>query len=111
VRVYRLGYLVQREIKKGPDQASDWEKVHVELDGLKILGLLKPGSSTRVLFGARLNSVDREERGLWSVRFQPDSGVFLTDSRLVELTCPPPDDERTLRKLLEDQAIWATTMP
>jgi hypothetical protein len=97
---YRLGYHVQ---------VGD-QPVRIELGDLRMMEPLPLQRPTRLLFGARLKSVAREAGGLWVVRFEPDSGVLLTDQRAVEASCPPPFDDE-IKQLLERQAAWAAELP
>jgi hypothetical protein len=58
----------------------------------------------RVLFGARLRRMAREPGGVWVVRFEPESGVLLTDARAAAAICPAPlgaDLEEVLRRQVE----------
>ena len=58
----------------------------------------------RLLFGARLASVDREG-GAWVVRFERASGVLLTDEGAVAACGLPPLDTE-LREVLRQQDLW-----
>lgn len=71
-----------------------------ELRLLQTLPLIRP---QRLLFGARLASVAREAPNIWVVRFEPDSGVLLTDESAAAAYLPPPLDEEA-RQLLRRQA-------
>jgi hypothetical protein len=77
------------------------ERVRLAVDDLKVLSHLPLDPPPRVLFGARLAKVGREQ-GAWVVRFDPDSGVLFTDPDAA--LCVPADDE--LRAVLERQAEW-----
>jgi hypothetical protein len=77
------------------------ERVRLAVDELKVLRHLPLDPPPRVLFGARLAKVGREQ-GAWVVRFDPDSGVLFTDPDAA--LCVPADDE--LRAVLERQAEW-----
>jgi hypothetical protein len=59
----------------------------------------------RLLFGARLQRLAREEGGAWVVRFEPDSGVLLTDARAAATVCPVPLGPDLL-EVLRRQAEW-----
>jgi hypothetical protein len=59
----------------------------------------------RLLFGARLQRLAREEGGAWVVRFEPDSGVLLTDAKAAATVCPVPL-EADLLEVLHRQASW-----
>jgi len=86
------------------------EVAHVELADLKLLSSLPLDKSPRLLFGARLASVSREAPGPWVIRFEPDSGVLLTDPGAVASCCPPPWDEE-LQAVLKRQAEWLADLP
>jgi hypothetical protein len=60
---------------------------------------------TRLLFGARLARVRRDTPSSWEVRFEPDSGVLLTDPGAAAVCCPFLG-EAELRALLQRQAGW-----
>jgi hypothetical protein len=77
------------------------ERVRLAVDELNVFRHLPLDSAPRVLFGARLANVGREQ-GAWVVRFDPDSGVLFTDPDAA--LCVPLDDE--LRTVLERQAEW-----
>ena len=67
----------------------------------------------RMLFGARLAGLAREERGghgLWVIRLDPDSGVLLTDEDTAGACGPRPLDPG-LREVLRRQADWAAALP
>jgi hypothetical protein len=81
------------------------EPARVEIGDLKMLHGLPLREPTRLLFGARLGRIAREQGGVWVVRFEPDSGVLLTDSRIAAACCPAPIDE-PLQKLLQRQRQW-----
>jgi hypothetical protein len=101
---YRLDYVVR---------AGD-EPARVELGDLKLLAALPRDRPPRLLFGARLASVSREPPGIWVVRFQPDSGVLLTDQGAVAASCPPPIEAPTdqeLTDLLRRQKAWLDELP
>jgi hypothetical protein len=117
-----LGVIFDAEVRRDvlPDRSKqyrinyhvevDGQRVQVELRDLEVLALLELEKPTRLLFGARLASVAREAGGGWVVRFQPDSGVLLTDERIVRASCPPPFDE-DVERLLKRQAEWAEELP
>jgi hypothetical protein len=44
-----------------------------------------------LLFGGRLSDLTREDGGGWVFRFEPDSGVLLTDASAVASCLGPPD--------------------
>ncbi len=63
------------------------EPVRLELGDLKLLDTLPSANPRRLLFGARLASIRREKNAAWVVRFQPASGVLLTDRGAVSACC------------------------
>jgi hypothetical protein len=91
----RLDY----HVRAGPEPAR------IEVGDLKLLRALPAMRPPRLLFGARLAGVSREAGGVWVVRFQPDSGVLLTDLGAVTVSCPPPIDEDLL-DLVRRQKGW-----
>lgn len=84
-----LGYRILTGVGPTPDRTARFD-----LDGLEILSqpLAEDG---RVIFAARLESVDLDDRtGQWVVRFLPDSGVWMTRYEvLVRLGWPRPDED------------------
>jgi hypothetical protein len=88
------------------------EPARVELSDLKLLQKLPLAEPQRMLFGGRLASLGREERGghgLWVIHFDPDSGVLLTDEDTAGACCPRPLDA-DLKAVLSRQAEWAAGM-
>ncbi len=89
------------------------EPARVELSDLKLLAAQPLAEPRRMLFGARLAGLAREERGgrgLWVIRLDPDSGVLLTDDETAGACCPRPFDAG-LREVLTRQAEWAAALP
>jgi hypothetical protein len=87
---------------------ADGEVARVVLD-LKVLEGLPLEVPRRLVFGARLSSVAREAGGVWVVRFDPDSGVLLTDEDAVRASGLAPVDSE-LRAVLRQQAEWLRQM-
>ncbi len=85
-------------------------KAVVALDDLTILHGLPLDPPPRLIFGARLLSVAREKGGVWVVRFEPDSGVLLTDPNAAAACWPVPPDRDVLRTLQRQQE-WLDTLP
>ena len=89
----------------------DWElfagqePARVEIDELQMFEGLPLQEPRRLLFGARLGSIQREQNGVWVVRFEPHSGVLLTDPRAVSIRYPGPVDDE-IKNLLERQRRW-----
>jgi len=89
------------------------EAARIELNELKLLKALPLAEPHRMLFGARLASLGREERGghgVWVIHLDPDSGVLLTEEETAGACCPRPLDD-DLRAVLQRQAEWAATLP
>jgi hypothetical protein len=94
-RRYRLDW----ELSAGTEPAR------VEIDELRFLEDLPLQEPRRLLFGARLGSIQREQNGVWVVRFEPTSGVLLTDPRALSVRYPAPVDDE-IKGLLERQRRW-----
>jgi hypothetical protein len=89
------------------------EPARVELSDLKLLRALPLAEPRRMLFGARLAGLEREEpggHGRWVIHLDPDSGVLLTDEDAAGACCPRPLDA-DLREVLKRQAEWAAALP
>jgi hypothetical protein len=81
------------------------EKAEVRLN-LNLLKQLPITAPRRLLFGAKLASVERQGEKSWLVEFDPKSGVLLTDEgAATALGLGPVDVE--LHDLLLEQAGWA----
>jgi hypothetical protein len=97
----------------GYEVRAPGEPARVELNDLKLLSALPLAEPRRMLFGARLAGLGREERGghgLWVIHLDPDSGVLLTDEEAAGACCPRPLDTE-LRAVLSRQAEWAAALP
>jgi hypothetical protein len=81
------------------------EPTRLEIGDLVVLGDLPLNQPRRLIFGARLGSIAREQNGVWVVRFDPSSGVLLTDPRVVA-ACYPEAVDSELSKLLDEQRKW-----
>ena len=81
------------------------ETVRLALEDLKLLQALPLQAQARMLFGARLAGCAREEGGGWVVRFEPDSGVLLTDPGAAASCCTAPLG-RELEEVLHRQGEW-----
>jgi hypothetical protein len=86
------------------------EGVRLALEDLTILRNLPLDEGPRLVFGARLLRCDREEGGGWVVRFEPDSGVLLTDAEAVEAASPVSLDPG-LKETLQRQQRWLDDFP
>lgn len=80
-------------------------EARVALEDLTLVRQLPLDPPRRCLFGARLASCRREEGGVWVIRFEPDSGVLLTDEDAAAACCPGPVDDE-LRAVLRRQDEW-----
>lgn len=89
-----LGYYV---VRHGDDV------VRVALEDLDLMRKLPLNTPQRLLFGAQLQSVEREQGGNWVIRFMPGSGVLLTDACAASACFPGPLDDEVLG-LLQRQA-------
>src|SRR5262249_3669458 len=92
-------YHVDWDLKPGDEPAR------LDINDLAVLHDLPLNEPRRLLFGARLGSIAREQNGVWVVRFDPSSGVLLTDPHVVAACYPAPGDD-TVRPLLEQQKAW-----
>jgi hypothetical protein len=81
------------------------EPVRVALEDLAVLRDLPLEDGPRLIFGARLLRCRREEAGTWVIRFEPDSGVLLTDPAAVE-ACFPLLTGDGFQATLERQQRW-----
>jgi hypothetical protein len=87
------------EVRLGETEAR------VSLEDLHLVRQLPLDPPRRWLFGARLASCRREEGGAWIIRFEPESGVLLTDEDAVSSCYPGPLDNE-LRAVLKRQDEW-----
>jgi hypothetical protein len=81
------------------------ETARVALEDVNALRELPLERPRRMLFGARLESVAREDGGGWVVRFDPDGGVLLTDRGAAAAVLPGPLDADIL-EVLSRQKEW-----
>jgi len=86
--------------------AGEMAHVDLNLDLLRKMDTRLPG---RVLFGARLASVQRERDGGWVIRFDHTSGVLLTNEGAVRACGLPLDD--AMKRLIRDQTEWVEQNP
>jgi hypothetical protein len=86
--------------------AGAGEEARLHLDALRLLHALPLEEPRRLVFGARLERVAREPPGTWVVRFEPDSGVLLTDAEAAAWCCPGLADAES-RALFARQRGWA----
>lgn len=81
------------------------EEARLELADLRLLRLLPLDDPQMLLFGARLASARREAGGQWVIRFEPDSGVLITNPEAATSCCLQPLDEK-LQEILQRQQHW-----
>ncbi len=82
----------------------------VEIQDLQLLHDLPLQDPQRLLFGARLAGIQREAAGNWMVRFEPASGVLLTDAEAVAASSAPPLDD-DLAEVVRRQEAWMADRP
>jgi hypothetical protein len=82
----------------------------LEVADLSVFHALPLEEAQRLIFGARLAGLQRLPPGRWVVRFQPESGVLLTDAGAVSVGCSQPLDE-ALFEVLGRQAAWMEGLP
>jgi hypothetical protein len=81
------------------------EPARLEIGNLQVLHDLPLEQPRRLLFGARLESIAREQDGVWVVRFEATSAVLLTDPLALAASHPEPLDNE-LMAVLEQQRNW-----
>lgn len=82
----------------------DDEPVRLALEEVAVLQDLALDDGPRVVFGARLARVAREQGG-WVARFVPESGVLVTDRGALE-ACFAAADDNDLTEALARQQRW-----
>jgi hypothetical protein len=89
-----------------------WGKVRgrVALDDLKLLDHMPLEPPKRWLFGARLASFNREGEE-WVIRFDPDSGVLVTDAGAATAWNPALRDDPRLADVLKEQSKLSPPWP
>jgi hypothetical protein len=81
-------------------------RARVVVGDLKILGAVPAQDPQRLVVGVRLASVKLEPPGpTWVVRFEPDSGVFLTEPTAAARVCPALAEPEGI-SILERQKRW-----
>jgi hypothetical protein len=84
-------------------------QARLDLTDLQLLKSLPLQEPQRLLFGLRLADLHLEPEGVWVIRFEPDSGVLLTDLGAAAACCLQPEEE--LKELVERQAEWLASRP
>lgn len=82
--------------------------VDVRWGELAVFDGLPLAEPTRLIFGVRLDKVERDAAGRWTLFLEADGGVLLTDGRVLACTALPSLDEQT-RAALARQARWVGT--
>jgi hypothetical protein len=83
------------------------ERARVALEDLRLFRQLPLNPPQRLLFGARLSDLAREEGG-WAFHLEPDSGVLLTDAGAVTACLGSPDSD--LLEVLRRQQQWLNNL-
>ncbi|HEV3259375.1 MAG TPA: hypothetical protein VG013_21090 [Gemmataceae bacterium] len=86
-------------------------RARVELADLQLLRVLPLERPRRLLFGARLASAGLEAGGAWVVRFEPDSGVLITDIGVATACRLGQAPDAVLLDVLRRQQGWAAELP
>ncbi len=82
------------------------------VEELRLLAQLPLGQPVRVIFGARLQDFAREPGGNWVIRFEPDSGVLLTDEEAFRALAPLLlDRDDSIPRVLKRQREWVEKLP
>jgi hypothetical protein len=84
-------------------------QARLDLTNLQLFKGLPLPQPQRLLFGVRLADIRLEAEGIWTIRFEPDSGVLLTDLQAATACCSQPQEE--LEELVERQAKWLANLP
>jgi hypothetical protein len=99
-----------RPVLRGYKVRIEDEPVRIALEELNLFQgrLLEP--PRRFLFGGRLAECELEEGGTWVIRFEPGSGVLLTDAGAVKALLPGPwaqeQERKEFEELLQGQQAW-----
>lgn len=86
------------------------EPARLDISNLKLFRPGRPAEPQRVIFGARIASVElAPDNREWVIRFVPDSGVWLTSELCLDKAGWPLDDASVdaTRELLRTQKTWA----
>lgn len=102
--------VLRRDAESRPSLATYVVRVgdreaRVALEDLILLRQLPIDPPRRWLFGARLANCRREGGGIWVFRFDPESGVLLSDESAAAACCPQPLDAELL-DVLKRQDEW-----
>jgi hypothetical protein len=94
-----------RPVLAGYVVESGDQSARVALEDLEILRELPLADETRLIVGGRVSACVREPGGGWVIRFEPDSGVLLTDQGAVTAGFAVPLDEG-VKAVLARQQQW-----
>jgi hypothetical protein len=102
--------LFRRDADGRPVPATDvvevgQEVIRLAIEEVELLQDLPLNDSPRLIFGARLAGCRREEGGAWVIRFEPDSGVLLTDPDSWQ-ACASADLDDDTRRVFARQRQW-----
>lgn len=87
------------------------ESARLEWNELQLFRDWRLEQPQRVIFGVRLARIGLEPPGpAWVVRFQPDSGVLITNKEAIGRCCPPLADAESAR-VLQEQAERVSKLP
>jgi hypothetical protein len=89
------------------------EPVRLDVQDLTLLQQLPLENRQRLVLAARLSAIRREagdNKPIWVVQLEPNSGVLLTDPGAVRASCPQAVDA-DLGDVLKRQAAWAADLP
>ncbi len=78
------------------------ETVHLSLAELELFEKLPLPEPRRILWAARLEEIQREPRQGWTIHFDPQSGLLLTEKKALLHYCPALDNPET-HELLQQQ--------
>jgi len=65
-------------------------------ESVRLLNELPLETPTRLLIGVRMSRAKCNANRRWTIEFQPESGVLVTDADLLRFTSLPPDEELKL---------------
>jgi hypothetical protein len=89
----------------------DQQVAQVRVENLTLLSQFPVKDGQRLIFGARLDSMKLQDGGRgWVVRFQPESGVLITDAETAGICCSDFRDAAAVQ-VLAAQADWISRQP
>jgi hypothetical protein len=87
------------------------EEARLDLNHLELFRDLPLRDPQQLLFGARLESVQRGPvRGNWVISFRSDSGVLITNQGAARACCFQPLDPDQLDEVVRKQASWVAEL-